>query len=280
MSIINPYEGNILVAPLGPIVDRPKLIKQITTRPPLPGECSVIPKYLRQHYLPTLWELFVPPLESIQVVETIDLMIRQGYRYRDPNLPRAWSTLLGEPCPPPGRVRAPATAAVVVGHSGVGKTETILRALGRYPQVITHESFPNLMGAHKQIAWLSVDVPSSGRSYELAASLMNAWDEAMLRADPEAVPRFPNKPGSRSHNPQGKLDEWRQVALTHSLGILHLDEVQNFFKLLSLKNRRNRTASGDRELSIVEDQVLRWILSLTNTWQIPLLLSGTRRFSS
>jgi hypothetical protein len=72
------------------------------------------------------------------------------------------------------------------------------------------------------------------------------------------------------------LDEWRQVARAHFLGILHLDEVQNFFKLPNLAKRRKKNGSPeDIELSIVEDQCLKWILSLTNTWQIPVLLTGT-----
>jgi len=72
------------------------------------------------------------------------------------------------------------------------------------------------------------------------------------------------------------LDEWRQVAMSHFLGILHLDEVQNFFKLSSLKQRKNRQGKGELpELSIVEDQCLRWVLNLINTGQISVLFSGT-----
>jgi len=72
------------------------------------------------------------------------------------------------------------------------------------------------------------------------------------------------------------LEEWRQVAVAHFLGILHLDEIQNLFKLGTLRQRKNRKGAGDTpELSVVEDQVLRWLLYLTNSGQIPLLVSGT-----
>lgn len=73
------------------------------------------------------------------------------------------------------------------------------------------------------------------------------------------------------------LDTWRQVASAHFLGVLHLDEVQNLFKLATLKRRSGkRSGANDApELSIVEDQFLKWILTLMNTWQVPILLSGT-----
>lgn len=270
----DPYHGNLLAESLEPIVDREKVLEQLISLPPRPKDCSELPRHIRLHHLMTLRDLFIPTLESGRVAETIDLMIRQGYRYRDPRLPGTWS-LLHDESGSGGRPRAPATAAVVVGHSGVGKSETILRALSRYPQVIEHSSFPRIQGRHKQVSWISIDVPASGRGSELASNLMHAWNEAMSRDNPRSKPRFGQKQMSSSRLWHKALDEWRQVALSHFLGVLHLDEVQNFFRLPSLKSRRAKTASGDRELSIVEDQALRWILSLTNTWQIPLLISGT-----
>jgi hypothetical protein len=73
------------------------------------------------------------------------------------------------------------------------------------------------------------------------------------------------------------LDTWRQVATAHFLGLLHLDEVQNLFKLATLKRRNSKASKFDEAplLSIVEDQFLKWILTLMNTWHVPLLVSGT-----
>lgn len=80
----------------------------------------------------------------------------------------------------------------------------------------------------------------------------------------------------RIPDPMRALDEWRQVAVSHFLGVLHLDEIQNLFKLKSLKQRTSRQGKTEApELSIQEDQVLRWLLYLTNSGQIPILFSGT-----
>ena len=72
------------------------------------------------------------------------------------------------------------------------------------------------------------------------------------------------------------LDEWRQVVSAYFLGALHLDEVQNFFKLPTLKKQRSKSSdAADLELSIIEDQCLKWMLKLTKTWKIPIIISGT-----
>ncbi|MEB5964228.1 AAA family ATPase [Comamonas testosteroni] len=161
--------------------------------------------------------------------------------------------------------------AYVEGVSGSGKSEAILRCLGTYPQqVIPHKSFFKLAGGLQQVAWLSIDVPSSGRATDLAAALMTSWKKATNSTRFDRILAADRRHGSQM------LEEWRQVASSHFLGLLHLDEIQNFFKLSTLDRRRKRKV-GDAapELSIVEDQCLKWILTLMNTWQIPLLVSGT-----
>jgi hypothetical protein len=223
-----------------------------------------------------LRDLHIPTLEGARLVETIDLMIRPSYRYRDPLAAQTWSIIGGEPMAHK-TPRAPAMAAMVVGHSGVGKTEAILRGINCYPhQVIEHESFPKLVGKHRQVVWQSVDAPPSGRATDLAANLMRSWDKTMAEYFPESPGRFEASLAKDRRDGSKMLDEWRQVASSHFLGLLHLDEIQNLFKLQSLEKRRKRTNdSRGLELSIVEDQCLKWILTMTNTWQIPLLVSGT-----
>jgi len=168
-------------------------------------------------------------------------------------------------------------AAVIVGHSGTGKTQAILRALDLSPsQVIEHSSFPKLVGKHQQLVWLSVDVPSSGRADDLAANLMSGFDATMEKHVAGWQNRFTTSLARTRRDGQKMLDEWRQVASAHFLGALHLDEVQNFFKLPTLKKRRTKTSdAAELQLSIIEDLCLKWILTLTNTWQIPIILSGT-----
>lgn len=272
----NQYAENILVDELGPILSLEEAYRKLLHLPPPPRSPGDIPTHIRLHQLQCLRDLHVPSGEGARIQQTVDLMTRQGYRYRDPTVAATWSHVAGEPSAHK-TPRAPSMAALVVGHAGTGKTEAILRAFNCYPaQVITHASFPRLVGPHHQMVWLSVDVPPSGRSADLAANLMTAWGIAMERALHTHYRRFDMILARERREGQKMLDEWRQVALSHFLGALHLDEVQNFFKLATLRRRKGqRELYETPELSIVEDQCLRWILTLLNTWQIPVILSGT-----
>lgn len=273
----DPYAGNILTQGLGPILSRKEALSILTYLPPRPPmNIGDIPKHIRMHQLLMLRDLHIPSLEGGRLVETIDLMIRPSYRYRDPKSPQTWGMLYGEQTMHK-TPRAPAMAAAVVGHSGTGKTEAILRGLGTYRnQIITHESFPNIVGPHHQVVYLSVDTPASGRASDLATNLMRGWDMVMSKHFPERPERFASTLAKERRDGAKMLDEWRHVASSHFLGLLHLDEVQNFFQLQSLEKRKKRTDKTEGlQLSIVEDYCLKWILTLTNTWQIPLLVSGT-----
>lgn len=269
-SSLNPYEGNILVTGLGPLLSRIEVLKLLTELPATPSNMDQVPHHVTKHMLMEVRDFYFPEQECFELHETIDLMVRQGYRYRDPRKAQTWAMVSGEQsCSK--MARAPAFGAAAEGLSGTGKTAAILRCLGSYPQqVFHHASFPQLVGGHNQVVWLSVDVPASGRATDLAASLMMEFDRVTGGIRFQSALLRQRRDGMRM------LDEWRQVANSHFLGILHLDEVQNFFKLSALRQRSRRAGSPDaHELSIVEDQALRWVLTLMNTWQIPVIVSGT-----
>lgn len=270
-SIFDPYSDIQLCHQLGPILSRKAALDALIELPPIPKSMQEIEPHLRLRHLMRLRDFHLPSEMEGRLFESIDLMVREGYRYRDPALPATMAVISGEALRRK-RPGMPALAAASSGISGSGKTEAALRCLGCYPmQVILHESFPGFKGPHPQVVWLSIDVPPSGKAEDLARALMVAWDRATGQA------RFKTLLAKdRFANPMAALDEWRQVAATHFLGILHLDEVQNFFKLSTLEQRRKRKmGEGPPELSIVEDQCLRWILTLLNTWGIPVLFTGT-----
>ena len=275
-DLIDPYHGNVLTQGLGPILSRQQALTKVTYLPHKPQNIGTVPKHIRMHYLLELRDLHLPTLEGGRLLETIDLMVRPSYRYRDPRASSSIGLLSGE-TPIHKTPRAPAMAAAIVGDSGTGKTEAILRGLNCYPkQIITHDSFLNTVGPFHQVVHLSVDAPPSGRAADFATNLMRAWDAMMFQHFPEAKERFASTIAKNHRDGPRMLDEWRQVASSHYLGLLHIDEIQNFFKLQSLETRRKQASkSTGMELSIVEDQCLKWILSMTNTWQVPLLVSGT-----
>lgn len=264
------YAGNILVSRLGSIPAPMDMLRTLIWLPEKPVNMAMVPKHIRAHQLLDVLDFHFPSSIELQLLQTTDLMIRKSYKYRDPRLATTWGAISGEVRRGSGFL-APALAASVEGLSGVGKTQASLRCLRYFPQIIRHEEFPRLEGGLSQTVWLSVEAPPSGKSSDMARALMTAWKDATQSS------RFDHWLGKdKIVDGMRALDEWRQVANSHFLGVLHLDEVQNLFKLGSLKHRRDRKGAGDvAELSIVEDQLLRWLLHLNNSGQISLLFSGT-----
>lgn len=264
------FGSNLLLDGLGPMLTHAEATRAMSYVPPLPMNIEQVPRHQRLLQLLDVRDFhFSPPVEA-QLQQSVYMMAWQGYRHRDPRAASTWATLSGE-APRQGTLLQSPIAACVEGLSGVGKTQASLRSLLCFPsQIIEHAGFPKLIGAHRQVVWLSVEVPPSGKAADLARALMEAWDRATgsnrFRAWLEK---------ERIRDGMRALDEWRQVAVSHFLGLLHLDEIQNLFKITSLRKRRSGAGDGAPELSIVEDQLLRWLLYLTNSGQAPLLVSGT-----
>lgn len=269
--ILGPYEGNALQIPLGSILPRHEAMKRLIDLPKLPKNLQALPPHIRVHHLMGLRDFHMPPLEEARLFETIDLMTRSGYTYRDPRSPHTFGDISGERSlrkyP-----RIPSHASAVEGASGTGKTQGCLRCLNLYRhQTYLHSHLPGFQGAHLQVTHLSVDVPPSGSAEDLARGLMREWQQVT------GSTRFNHLlERDRFKNPLEALNEWLQIAKAHFLGVLHLDEVQNFFKIATLEQRRRRAGKdGTPELSIVEDRCLKWILDLVNNSGIPVLFSGT-----
>ncbi|MDO8073799.1 AAA family ATPase [Janthinobacterium sp. SUN176] len=267
----DPYADNVLVKGLGPILSPPDTLLALTYFPNHPpNNIADMPVHIRLHHLMALRDLHIPSQEGARLHQTIDLMIRQSYRYRNPESAETWRAIGGE-AGANKLLRAPAGAAMVTGFSGTGKTQAVLRSFATYPtQVIYHERFRHMAAGLHQLVYLSTDVPASGKSGDLAANLMMSFDQAMNSS------RFSATLQRKRNDGMKMLDEWKQVASSHFLGILHLDEIQNFFKIPTLERRRAaKNSEQGLELSIVEDSLLKSILNFTNTSQIALLFSGT-----
>lgn len=268
-NFLDPYAGNILTQGLGPLRSPEDYSRLLTYLPRLPPDMNGIPAHVALHLLMEVRDLHIPSLETRRICESGDLMLRSFYRYRDPAQAITWSLLSGETCLLP-QPSIPCFGASIGGWSGTGKTEAATRWLKLYPQVIPHETFPRMVGSHLQVPWLSAEVPASGRLADLVMALMRSFDAAT------GLGRFTKTLERASRNGMKMLDEWLQVVSSHFLGVLHLDEVQNFFQLPTLEARRKKKNADDiPQLSIVEDQCLKSILGLMNSGRFALIVSGT-----
>lgn len=267
-QIINPYAGNVLIDRMRPIIPPEELLCALTFLPEMPENISEVPRYLRSHYLHKLRDLHVVSREERKLADSIDLMIRDNYRNLDPRQATTWSSLRREGLGV--RPRPPAMSSIVTGLPGTGKTSATKNILGSYEQVILHDTFPGAARPLKQIVWMSCDVPASGRSGDMAATLMRELDRICHSN------RFELELGSSRRKGLAMLETWSQAASAQFLALLHLDEVQNFFRLPALSKRRSNKGNQDEvQLSIVEDECLKFLLNLYNSGKIALLFSGT-----
>lgn len=265
------YEQNILINRMPPLLTREQTMDRLTYLPPLPGDVRAIPRHERLHHMLVLQELHIASDPELQMSDAIDLIIRGNYRTLDPRLPETWAHL-AEEHDARRRPRPPAMSASMTGPAGTGKTTSIQHKLCSLEQTIIHEKFPGSSRPFKQLVYLSVEVPASGKAKDFAARLMYEMDRV---CDED---RFGSLLSRESGEYSGRymLERWRRAAKTSFLGLLHLDEIQNLFKIPTLAKRRSKKNNDDEipNLAIVEDETLRALLGFMNSG-IPLLISGT-----
>lgn len=260
------YVGNPLIEPMGPIPDEKTLMSRLTCRPSLPPKGIIdVPKQVRLHQLMSFRSLHIPMLEGTRLAMTADLLIRQGYVGRLPTSPETWAAIYGERAI---SNRPPPLAAACIGCSGAGKSTSSERFFSGIPQTVRHKKFPNMADGLTQVLYLKVDVPASGGATELAEALDRKLDDALGLY--EYV-----RPRSRATALE-RLAGFVRRASAHFLGILVLDEIENLFKLQTLKARRLSSKSPERErLRVADDVAMKWVVNLCNASPFPILVCGT-----
>lgn len=265
----DPFAENILLDTLGPVRSRKWAMKRLECGPSFPPDLLQKSRDVRIRHVLGLRDIHICREVDPRVYESADMMLRDRYRFINPSDPRTMMELSGE-APVFAQRRMPPTAAFASGISGSGKSVTIERCLLLFPRFRRLANVPGIIGNHFQAVWQSIDVPASGRTEDLARMLMLSWRQTTGdRHFDDLLAQ------SRIVRPLAALNEWAQVANTHFLGLLHLDEIQNLFDIGTREQRRKRK-DGDRppEQRLVQDECLKWILLLLNMG-IPIFFSGT-----
>lgn len=282
-SLNGPYAGNVLVAPLGPILTKIDIRNRHFFEPPRPASLAQMPPEVRLHHLLMLRDFYLPPKEAVDMASGLDLSLRSGYRERDPKAASTWAGINGGPRRP--AISAPAPVSNSSGPSGTGKSAAVsaFASLNRQ-QIVLHKAgtFPHIITDHYQVVWLAANVHPSGKLVDIVASLMIAWDDAVTRALGPSFAKFESiLVRYHSHarmSGSAMMSTFVQAARLHFLGILLLDEASNFWKLAPLRERRKKSNSikdPELQLSLVEDMSLKTLLVLSNEGQIPIHLTGT-----
>ena len=265
------HHDNILIAACGNPLELVEIGKRLIYLPPPPDPSVDVPRHQIEHLVADIFRMHIPTAAGIELAQTIGYMLTQGYVHRNPKDPATWRRIYSA-------VGAQAAfspiqlGAVVTGISGAGKSTAIERALQMYQQVVTHEHVPGLAKPSPQLLWLKVDVPASGKIIDLVENLSRATDAALGTSYTEDL--F----SGRRLTGAALAHRWLQKIACNFLGLLVLDEMQNLFKIAT---KATRTAASTRqggprpELRIVDDEVLKFLLTLTNFAKIPTLYCST-----
>ncbi|MEC4986111.1 MAG: ATP-binding protein [Oscillatoria sp. PMC 1068.18] len=250
------YNNNPIIETLPPIFSQAEFV-DLTTRLPLydPLERQLEAQD-RFHCIERLSRYFDPLSITIDLQQTICVLLMSGYIARNPLQPeyaRRSRQIYGSIQAKDGHnleqyVTVPTTASglTIIGESGLGKSTNLTNILDIYPQVILHPQY-NVT----QIVWLKVDCPHAGSLKGLCTDIFLAVDRLL------GTNHF-KKFGSKGNSEDYMLAQVAQIAHTHHLGLLVIDEMQNLANA-----RRGR------------DDLLNFLVKMDNIIGIPVIRVGT-----
>lgn len=254
---ISHYDGNPFIEALPPLqapADEAKNMRGMRSF----GKSMIFESAVnRAHNLIRIVDDFFQPLSShMQLSEKISLMIRSGYVARNPRNGELQKHLQnGYERLQTGDLNAfrfedsksTAQSMTLIGCSGSGKTTSLKRILAGYPQVIYHPEF-NI----EQVVHLKIDCSHNGSLKEICFNYFRGMDRILGT-------NYQKQYGFKRNGTESMLAMMSQLANSHALGVLVIDEIQHL----------SRSKSGGSE------EMLNFFVTLVNTIGVPVILIGT-----
>lgn len=258
------YNTNPLIQALPPIWSQEDFVEQAAIYPNFdPDERNLDAKY-RFHCVERLLRYFEPLNRHIELEQVICVMIRQGYLARNPLEPEyaLRSRQIHQAITQGGalylenfvNVKTSACGFTLIGLSGGGKSTAIERILSIYPQVIVHSDYQGNSLSLYQVVWLKLDCPHAGSLKGLCIDFFLAIDKLL---GTNSFSKF----GNQRNSEDMMLAQMAQLASTHCLGVLVIDEIQNL----------TTAKSGTSE------RMLNFFVKLANTIGVPIIRIGTNK---
>lgn len=262
-SPIPDYNKNPLLQALPPIMTDTQAVKRLLHLPEYDDSMREQNSSDRHHLLRTSLRFFKPLTTHIELERAFGGAIRQSYLERnlaksdyliqvEKKVNKFKSDWIDPYNIQDDYVSTCAPGFNFAGISGGGKSQTIQRILGIYPQVIYHNQHLGRELAESQIVWLKLDCPFDGSIKGLCFSFFNSVD-AILGTDFLST----HAKGRRTANEMVPL--MATVAANHHIGVLVIDEIQ----------RLNSAASGG------DEDMLNFFVQLVNTLGVAVVLVGT-----
>jgi hypothetical protein len=246
------YLGNPLIEAMTPIKSDEQLFEALY-EPVAAPDLTASPEVRANLMVKNIKNQFVLFPAHFELAKKIDLMTRSGYLDRNPSKKDRNALLqelymqsqTGDKHVNFNTKVNGADSILITGYPGGGKSTAAERILGLNLQVLEHKSL-NLI----QVMYLKVECPHDSLLKTLCANFMQALDDAL---GTEYAAKIGRRDGSAS-----LLQEMKNKVAQYNIGILIIDEFQN------LNSRKNDSS-----------ELLRFIVSLINTIQLPVVFMGT-----
>lgn len=250
------YNGNPMIQALPLIMSDEEFLQSATVMPDFAPEETMLESHLRFHCVERLSRYFDPIDKTLELQRIISVLLRQGYIARNilqPQYARRSNQIYqaiknkgGKTIESYVDVPTSASGFTLIGPSGMGKTTNLKNILGLYPQVIAHPEH-NVY----QLVWIKVDCPHAGSLKGLCIDVFKEIDRLLGT-------NYFKKFGSTRNSEDYMLAQVAQLAHTHHLGMLVIDEMQNL-----VNARRSK------------DDLLNFLVKMDNIIGVPVIRVGT-----
>lgn len=219
------YNNNPLIQALPPILSEEEIIDQLMRLPNYDVQERELDTHLRFHCIERLSRFFQPLEKTIDLQRVVCALLMQGYLARNISeagyarrtrqIHEAIKAGDGKNIDTYVDVPTSASGLTLIGPSGMGKSTNFINILKLYPQVILHREYSTY-----QIVWLKVDCPHAG-------SLKGLCTDIFLAVDGLLGTNYFDKFGKSRNSEDHMLAQVAQIAHTHHIGLLVIDEMQN-----------------------------------------------------
>lgn len=223
------------------------------------------PAHLRRHRVLRLFDLCIPTMRQVELAERIGMVIRQGYKGRDPSKGLHKAAFLataaivdrhrrGAPAvadrPVPLHSDAQFHGFAAIGDPGMGKTRGTDRILMHIDQV--HDQQVGYFV--RQLVYAKVQCPSDGSRGAFCQAVFSAFDKALGTNYLDDFGR------SKVHTVGAMILGVQHICTLHALGVLVVDEIQH------LANAKEGP-----------EMLMNFLVTLVNTIGVPVVLIGTNK---
>lgn len=256
-AMLPEHRANPFTASLGPPHTFGRHLEMLTHRITVDPAERRLPAHLRRYCVLRLFDYRDPLNCQVDLFERLGMVIRQGYKGRDPALGLHMAAVQDAverieakdlQRPSTREVRSTATGFALLGNPGMGKSTTVNRILECLPRTLR----PKLDYSVDQVPWLKVECPATGSRKQFCIAFLAALDARL------GTTSYLKMFGTKRQATDEMMLHVQHLAQLHAVGVLVIDEIQHL----------NQSSEGTKPM-------MNFLVTLVNLIGVPVVLIGT-----